>query len=129
MNTTKIAVPSQLPGGLTGKRADHFGHCDMFTLVEVAEGVITKVETIDNVAHGAGGCMMPVDLLREKNIDSLVVGGMGGRPLQLFSEAGIAVFFIDGQLGDDVQTAIDEMMGQRLPLMGTQNVCQGGCHE
>ncbi len=82
MDTTRIAVPSQSPGGLTGERSEHFGHCDLFTLVDMSEGNITKIQTVDNVAHAAGGCMMPVKLLQDHNVHVLVVSGMGARPLQ-----------------------------------------------
>ena len=35
--TTRIAVPSELPGGLEAQRAGHFGRCACFTLVDLAE--------------------------------------------------------------------------------------------
>ena len=72
MNTLRIAVPSQSSEGLTSKRSEHFGHCDFFTLVDIADGEINQIKTVDNVAHGAGGCMMPVKLLQDHNVHILV---------------------------------------------------------
>ena len=34
----KIAIPTNAPGGIEGARSGHFGHCDVFTVVEVSDG-------------------------------------------------------------------------------------------
>ena len=73
-----LAVPSNNPGGLEAIRSDHFGHCDLFTLVTIKDGAIDKVETVSNQEHGAGGCMIPVQFLKDQGVDVLVVGGIGG---------------------------------------------------
>lgn len=40
MNTVKIAIPSDQPGGLEARVSEHFGHCDLYTIVEVdADGI------------------------------------------------------------------------------------------
>ena len=36
MQNGRIAVPSIAPGGLDGERAGHFGHCELFTMVDGA---------------------------------------------------------------------------------------------
>ena len=36
-NTTVLAVPSNGAGGLEAERSGHFGRCDCFTIVEIAE--------------------------------------------------------------------------------------------
>ena len=38
MALVRIAVPSEGQGGLDGLRAGHFGHCDVFTLVDIEDG-------------------------------------------------------------------------------------------
>ncbi len=63
MKNGRIAVPSMNQGGLDGVRAGHFGHCDVFTLIDVEEGQIKEVTTIANREHVQGGCMVPVNLL------------------------------------------------------------------
>ncbi|MGB2689942.1 MAG: NifB/NifX family molybdenum-iron cluster-binding protein, partial [Desulfobacterales bacterium] len=63
MENGRIAIPSVDKGGLDGQRAGHFGHCDVFTLVDVEEGKIKEVSTIQNQEHVQGGCMVPVNLL------------------------------------------------------------------
>ena len=65
MENGRIAIPSMETGGLDGQRSGHFGHCDVFTLVDVADGEIKKVTTVPNQEHVQGGCMVPVNLLAE----------------------------------------------------------------
>ena len=131
MNIKRIAVPSNNPGGIDGERSDHFGHCDLFTLVDINEGEIAQVETVDNIAHGAGGCMMPIKLLKDQNVDAIVVGGIGAKPLQGFSDVGIDVFFASQQNYRIVKDAVDGMLKDQLTLMDPSQACQGhgDCHD
>ena len=46
MEKGRIAVPSMEAGGLDGKRSGHFGHCDVFTLIDVKDGAIEKVSIL-----------------------------------------------------------------------------------
>ena len=39
MNKVLIAVPSERPGGLDSPLGAHFGHCDLYTLVSVEQGI------------------------------------------------------------------------------------------
>ncbi|NOQ66946.1 MAG: dinitrogenase iron-molybdenum cofactor biosynthesis protein [Desulfobacterales bacterium] len=130
MDTTRIAVPSQSPGGLTGARSEHFGHCDLFTLVDISEGEITNIQTVDNVVHGAGGCMMPVKLLQDNKVHILVVSGMGARPLQGFAEVGIQVFFAPKYPYQDVKSLVEGISRSELSIMHVEQACQGhgDCH-
>ena len=38
--TMKLAVPTMGEGGLQAERSGHFGHCDCFTLIDIADGEI-----------------------------------------------------------------------------------------
>ncbi|KPK24080.1 MAG: hypothetical protein AMJ61_14280 [Desulfobacterales bacterium SG8_35_2] len=131
MKTIRIAVPSQSPGGLPGKRSEHFGHCDLFTLVDISEGNITQIKTVDNVAHGTGGCMMPVKLLQDHNVHMIVVSGLGARPLQGFAKAGIKVLFAPKHPYRDVQELIEGLSRNEFTAMQEKQACQGHgkCHQ
>lgn len=130
MNTLRIAVPSTAPGGLSAKRSEHFGHCDLFTLVDIADGSVTGTQTVNNIAHGAGGCVKPVKLLRENNVHTIVVSGMGHKPLQRFAEAGIKVLFAPRNYSDDVQSLVDGVLKNDFSSMDEKQACkgQGKCH-
>ena len=130
MNTLRIAVPSTTPGGLSAKRSEHFGHCDLFTLVDIADGNVTNTQTVNNIEHGAGGCSKPVKLLRENKVDTIVVSGMGAKPMQRFAEAGIKVLFAPNNYSDDIQALIDGVVNNEFSTMIIQQACKGNsnCH-
>lgn len=54
----RIAIPTNSPGGFEAERSDHFGHCDIFTLLDVDDSKeIKNVTTIQNSDHEASGVM------------------------------------------------------------------------
>ncbi|MFO7912117.1 MAG: NifB/NifX family molybdenum-iron cluster-binding protein, partial [Desulfotignum sp.] len=71
MKNGRIAIPSNGQGGLNGTRSGHFGHCDVFTFVDVKDGQISGVTTLANQEHVQGGCMVPVNLLAEHHVNAL----------------------------------------------------------
>ena len=124
MKEGRIAVPSIENGGLDGQRAGHVGHCDVFTLIDVAEGKISKVSTIQNEEHVQGGCMVPVQLLANQNVNALIVGGIGLRPLMGFNQYNIDVYH-DAER-DDILPVVADLISGKLPLIEKDQVCGGG---
>ena len=118
---TRIAIPSELPGGLQARRSGHFGRCECFTLVDVVDGKVGEVEILQNAPHTEGGCMAPVLVLAEHNVDAIVVDGIGGRPLMGFNQVGIAVH---AGMGPDVQTTVAAYIQGALPVVGLEGACQ-----
>ena len=124
MMQKKIAVPSMFPGGLEAARSGHFGHCDVFTLVEVGDGKIQDVSVVQNVPHVQGGCAAPVNLLHQSGADAIVVGGIGMRPLMGFRQVGIEVYY--GPEGETVGSVVDFLLQGRLERIADHQVCGGG---
>ena len=124
MKNGRIAIPSVDGGGLDGRRSGHFGHCDVFTLVDVADGKITEVTTIQNQAHVQGGCMVPVNLLAEAGVNALVVGGIGMRPLMGFKQVGVDVYH--DAVRPQIRTVVEDLINGRLPMISDDQVCGGG---
>ena len=124
MGKKTVAVPSMLPGGLEAQRSGHFGHCDVFTLVEVDNGEIINVSTVQNGAHFQGGCHVPVQILQQSGANAIIVGGIGMRPLMGFKQVGIEVFY--GPQGETVKSAIDQLVQGLLEPIGDHQVCGGG---
>jgi len=124
MATVRIAVPSEGNGGLDGMRAGHFGHCDVFTLVDVEDGAIKEVSILANKEHIQGGCMVPVNLLAENKVQRLIVGGIGMRPLQGFNQVGIDVYY-DGERRD-IRPVVEDLIAEKLQIIGEDQVCGGG---
>ncbi len=124
MALVRIAVPSEGQGGLDGLRAGHFGHCDVFTLIDVENGQIKEVTILANKEHVQGGCMVPVQLLAENKVQQLVVGGIGMRPLMGFKQVGIDVFY-DGERRE-IRPVVEDMITGALAMIGDDQVCGGG---
>ncbi|MCF8127973.1 MAG: NifB/NifX family molybdenum-iron cluster-binding protein [Deltaproteobacteria bacterium] len=124
MKDGRIAVPSVGPGGLDGERSGHFGHCDVFTLVDVEGGEVKQVSTIANEEHVQGGCMVPVNLLAGHNVNALIVGGIGMRPLMGFKQAGVDVFY--DATRPQIRPVVEDLIAGKLQMIGEDQVCGGG---
>ena len=124
MKTGRIAVPSMGPGGLDGERSGHFGHCDVFTLVDVEVGEVKQVTTIPNQSHVQGGCMVPVNLLASHNVKALIVGGIGMRPLMGFRQVGIDVYY--DATRPQIRPVVEDLVAGKLPMINEDQVCGGG---
>jgi len=124
MKDGRIAIPSMGTGGLDGQRSGHFGHCDVFTFVDVEEGAIKEITTIPNQSHVQGGCMVPVNLLAEHNVKALIVGGIGMRPLMGFRQVGIDVYHDETR--PEIRPVVEDLISGKLPVIGDDQVCGGG---
>ncbi|MDY0132218.1 MAG: NifB/NifX family molybdenum-iron cluster-binding protein [Desulforegulaceae bacterium] len=124
MENGRIAVPSNGSGGLDGQRAGHFGHCDVFTFIDVENGEIKNVSTVENLPHDQGGCMVPVNLLAGHKVTALIVGGIGMRPLMGFKQVGIDVFHDD--LRAEIRPVVEDLIKGKLSLITDNQVCGGG---
>jgi predicted Fe-Mo cluster-binding NifX family protein len=81
----KIALPVA-----EGKLCMHFGHCQFFALVEVDQDkkVILNTKMLTPPAH-APGVIPP--WVAQQGASCVIVGGIGGRAIQLFEQAGVKV--------------------------------------
>ncbi|NNG00045.1 MAG: NifB/NifX family molybdenum-iron cluster-binding protein [Desulfobacteraceae bacterium] len=124
MENGRIAIPSTGAGGIDGERSGHFGHCDVFTFVDVKDGQIASVSTINNAEHVQGGCMVPVNLLAEHQANALIVGGIGMRPLMGFRQVGIDVYY-DAER-PAIKPVVEDLIAGKLPMINDNQVCGGG---
>ena len=124
MALVRLAIPSEGEGGLDGLRAGHFGHCDVFTCVDIEHGKIGTVRIVANKEHVQGGCMVPVQLLAQEGVNAIVVGGIGMRPLMGFRQMGIDVYH-DGERRD-IRPVVEDFAAGALMLINDQQVCGGG---
>jgi predicted Fe-Mo cluster-binding NifX family protein len=124
MENGKIAIPSNGQGGLDGTRSGHFGHCDVFALVDVENGEIKKISILQNQEHVQGGCMVPVNLLSENRVTALVVGGIGMRPLVGFRQVGIDVYHDDQR--EQIKPVVEDLIAGKMPEITNDQICGGG---
>jgi len=119
-----IAVPSDTKAGLDSTISEHFGHCAAFTLVTVANDAIGEVSILENSEHEEGGCMTPVTLLKERGVEVLLAGGMGGRPLSGFQQVGIEVRYKEN--AGTVREAVELFISGDCRAFGEAQTCGGG---
>lgn len=119
-----IAIPSAGPEGLEASIDAHFGHCAMYTLVNVENGEVKEVQSVPSCPHEQGGCLAPVNYLADKSVTALISGGMGFRPLMGFNQAGIKVFHGSG--APSVGTAVQAFLKDSLPEFTQDMTCGGG---
>ena len=124
MKDGRIAIPSMAPGGLDAQRSGHFGHCDVFTFVDVEDGQIKEVTTVQNQSHMQGGCMVPVNLLASHNVNALIVGGIGMRPLMGFRQVGVDVYH--DATRPQIRPVVEDLINGKLPMIRDDEVCGGG---
>ncbi len=113
MENGRIAIPSTGQGELDGQRSGHFGHCDVFTFVDMEGGAIKNVSTIQNQSHVQGGCMVPVNLLAGHKVKALIVGGIGMRPLMGFRQVGIDVYYNAERA--EINSVVEDLIAGKLP--------------
>lgn len=124
MKKLKVAIPSNAPGGLEADLGQHFGHCEIYTIVEIEDGKAAQVTTLANIPHEQGGCLAPVKYLADHGVQTMIAGGMGMRPLVGFQDANIEVYFSDGR--QTVGQAVEAFIKKELPKFSTDFTCGGG---
>jgi predicted Fe-Mo cluster-binding NifX family protein len=122
IETIRLAIPSSVPGGLDAERSSHFGRCDCFTIIDVRNGKQEEVSIIHNPPHVEGGCLGPVNLLADANVNAIAVGGIGMRPLLGFQSAGISVLL--GQ-GTKVRETVTAYIKGELRQISEEETCSG----
>jgi len=126
MKIVRIAIPCTNPGGLEAGIDAHFGHCDLYTLVDIEDGKVAQVETLPSVPHEQGGCLAAVDHLARNGVTVLISGGMGLRPLMGFNQAGIEV--LRGGAAASAGAAVLSFLAGGLEPFTREFTCAGGHH-
>lgn len=116
-----------------GEIYGHFGHCENFAIYEyygdtIAEVKKTIVPTGDRHGHAA-----MAQLMKEENIDAVIVGNMGGEAKAMLLSFGIVPIVGFSGSADD---AADMLVTGQLPIFGEDEGgcgggcggCSGGCH-
>lgn len=112
----KIAIPSA-----GGKLCGHFGHCENFTFVDVEDNEIKNIET--KIPEDGISCQS-ANWISEQGVDTVLAGGMGGRPLEIFARNGITV--IAGCPEIEIRTLVTEYLNATLER--GENFCSGEHH-
>ena len=68
--------------------------------------------------------MVPVNLLAGHNVNALIVGGIGMRPLMGFRQVGIDVYHDAERI--DIGPVVEDLINGKLPKIDDNQVCGGG---
>lgn len=85
----KIAITAETDAGLESPVAQHFGHAPYFVLADIADGAVSATQVITNPfaeSHEPG--QIPA-FIHEQGAEVMISGGMGGRAIAFFEQAGI----------------------------------------
>jgi predicted Fe-Mo cluster-binding NifX family protein len=104
----RLAVPSDLPGGLDAARSGHFGHSPSFTIVDVIDDVMINTFMVPNQHHGKGDHGLSQVLM--------LVAGIGRKPLLTCLQAGMRVFA--GEDRSTVRAVIQAFIDAELVPVG-----------
>ena len=110
-----VAIPSNGEGGLAQSRSEHFGRASHFTIVEIADGKVGQVRTVENLPHIEGGCRRPVDMLVAGGVTAALVVGMGTGPFNGFAAAGVPVYA--DRVGATVGDAVARLINGEVELL------------
>lgn len=92
----KIAISTD-----AGFVSAHFGRCPSFTIAEIEEGKVLKIEEINNPGHQPA--FLP-NFLAELGVKYIICGGMGNRAQMLFAEKKIIpVIGVTGKIKEVIE--------------------------
>lgn len=96
--------------------AEHFGHCEAFTIFDAEDGRILREEVVPNPGHKPG--FLPL-FLRDRGVTAVISGGMGGGAIDLF--VGNKMDAVTGAAGNAAEAALAYARGT---LVSTRSVCE-----
>jgi predicted Fe-Mo cluster-binding NifX family protein len=104
----------------------HFGSAPAFVIVDTEGNGTDAVDNRD--LHHAHGMCNPVAAIGGRQVDAVVVGGIGGGAINKLNAMGVRVF---AAAAPTVQENLTLFAGNRLNELSLQHACQhhgpGGC--
>jgi predicted Fe-Mo cluster-binding NifX family protein len=124
----KVCIPVEEYRGLESTVFGHFGSAPVFALVD------TETLTVESLAnrdeHHQHGACSPLKAIGGRQVNAVIVGGIGSGAIRGLQSAGIDVFrFVGGTVADAVQ----QFKAGTLPALTVQHACSGhaagnNCH-
>jgi predicted Fe-Mo cluster-binding NifX family protein len=119
----KICFPVTSNDGLESRIYDHFGSAPMFLIIDTE-----KNETIEqankDLGHANGRCK-PMKAIAGKDVDAIVVGGIGKGALSGLLQSGLKVFLAES---GTVAKNLAAIQSGELSEMTPEMTCAGHSH-
>jgi predicted Fe-Mo cluster-binding NifX family protein len=122
----KLCIPIKQNNGLDSHAYSHFGSAPAFILFDTGTD---EYEIIDNsnMHHSHGACM-PMESLIGKNVDAVLVGGIGERAISKLNNQNIKVYHA---VSDTVSMNVNMFKKSMLTELTLKDACRhhhgGGC--
>jgi len=125
----KLCFPSQHADDLDGLPYGHFGSAPHFVIHDTLTGT---TETVGNAkaVHAHGQCN-PVGALGGRQVDGIIVGGIGMGALMKLNRSGIRVYrAVEGTIRENIAAAERGELTEVAPAntCGGHSHGGGGCH-
>ncbi len=121
----KVCFAVEEDRGVNSTVYGHFGSAPLFVMVDVDSDRMTAVDNRDK-EHVHGACN-PIKAIGGRDIDAVVVGGIGAGAIRGLNAQGIKVY---RAMARTVKENLDLLTGGKLPEMTMMHACgghQGGC--
>ncbi len=123
---TRIVIPTEFPGGLKAKISNHFGECDIFTLIEIDPKEYPlkppKVRLIKSGNHL--NCGILILRLKKAGTNIIIVNKIGLNALEIIKKEHIPIFAGKGT----VLHVIENFCSNQLKQISKTNICLGKEH-
>ena len=86
----KLCIPTMENNGLDSKVYSHFGSASAFIIYDTESDTLEELDNSDK-QHIHGQCH-PMNSLNGRNIDAIIVGGIGARAIEKLQANNIKVF-------------------------------------
>jgi len=118
-----ICIPVEENNGLDSRVCAHFGSAPFFLIVDSDTDNCESI--VNSGAHHAHGMCQPLALLEGKDIDGVVVGGIGRGALFKFQAANIGVYM--SEYSTVSETLAAHKAGSLRPV-SPEGACAGHAH-
>ena len=118
-----IAIPCNAPGGLEAEVSNHFGECDIFTVINLdiknPQFDESNVKLIENPGHL--NCGMVILRLQKVGTDVIILNQLGHNALHILQKENIPLFVGSGT----VQQVLKQFVKNELHKVTAANLCEG----
>lgn len=116
----KVCIPVEEYRGLDSAVNGHFGSAPVFALVDTETLAVEPLDNHDE--HHQHGACSPLKAIGGRQVNAVIVGGIGPGAIRGLQAAGIEVFrFVDGTVAD----AVRQFNAGALPALTLQHACGG----
>jgi predicted Fe-Mo cluster-binding NifX family protein len=119
----KVAFPTEINLGMDSLVFEHFGSANFFILVDIETESMDVVMNQD-LNHQHGQCQ-PLKALGGRDVDAVVVGGIGGNAMNRLKKGGKNVF---RAVKGSVKENLDLLKAGKLTEFMPFDVCGGHGH-